>query len=135
MAVQKYSLAFTFVVILVISVAVSFVPLSAYPSKLAANGSHHLTIGYRQPNDRLVLLQNVSVPSKWLAVNAITKFYNIPRPYNITQIRALDMTPYGKGAYPSLMRGGPGSQNVTLKFTSQRGEPINFSVELYAKAR
>ncbi|KAL6425367.1 hypothetical protein ACFW04_009513 [Cataglyphis niger] len=106
MSAQKFvfSLAFTIAVLL----AVNTVPANGAIEQQAANKSNHLIVGSRVPGDRLVLRQNVFKNSSWM------KKTN------------------GNGATASLLKGGPGFNNVTLRFKSQRGHSINHVVELYA---
>lgn len=97
------------------------------------NKSHDLVVGFRMPGDRLVLRSSVVKNSAWLQIVTEERTFNTSRWERITMIRALDQKNNGNGAYASLTRGGPGNQNVTLRFKSQRGHGINFIVELYSR--
>lgn len=100
----------------------------------ATNASHNLIVGARQPGDSLVLRQSVIKSSSWMQIVTVQQTFNSTyyRP-RITQIRALDQKTNGNGAFASLLNGGPGRNNVTMRFKSQRGHGINFIVELYAR--
>ncbi|XP_053981984.1 probable salivary secreted peptide [Hylaeus volcanicus] len=97
------------------------------------NKSHNLVVGYRMPGDRLVLRQSVVKNSSWMQIVTEQKSFNTSRFDRITVVQALDQKTNGNGAYASLVAGGPGYNNVTLRFKSQRGHGINFIVELYAR--
>ncbi|XP_011867530.1 PREDICTED: probable salivary secreted peptide [Vollenhovia emeryi] len=98
-----------------------------------ADDSHHLRVGSRMPGDRLVLKENVSKSSGWLRVQVIEKTFYVPGLERITMVEALDQKTNGKGAYASILNGGPGHNNVTMKFKSQRGHSINFVLQLYSR--
>ncbi|XP_012280800.1 probable salivary secreted peptide [Orussus abietinus] len=132
---QKYLFGFLFVA--AVAIAANAVP-SAYVAPLAAapvkaNLSHNLILGSRLPGDRLIIRENIIKPSKWLQVITVERTYNASKYERITQVKALDQKTNGNGAYATLKYGGPGNQNVTLKFKSQRGHGINFVVEIYAR--
>ncbi|XP_014237974.1 probable salivary secreted peptide [Trichogramma pretiosum] len=100
-----------------------------------ANQSHNLIMGVRQPGDRLIYQESVVKPSKFLQVIQVEKSFNVSNGYYLTQIRAMDQKTNGNGAFATRVRGGPGYNNVTLSFKSQRGHGINFLVQLYARSR
>ena len=95
--------------------------------------SHHLIVGSRLPGDRLVLVQNVFKDSSYLQIVTKEQTFNVSKYERITQLRALDQKINGKGATAALLKGGPGTSAVTLRFKSQRGHSIKFVVELYAR--
>ncbi|KAH0955550.1 hypothetical protein HN011_011458 [Eciton burchellii] len=126
------------VIVLAVLVAAAFafnaVPASGTIENYAApNKSHNLIVGYRMPGDRLVLKQVVVKNSSWMKVSVIEKTFNVSTWERITLLKALDSKTNGNGAYASIVRGGPGHSNVTIKFKSQRGHGINFVVEVYAR--
>ncbi|XP_020279951.1 probable salivary secreted peptide [Pseudomyrmex gracilis] len=134
MSSQKYMLGLAFVIAAL--VAVSTIPtVNGTDNSYAApaNKSHHLIVGYRMPGDRLVLRQNIVKNSSWMKVQTVEKTFNASQWERITLLRALDQKTNGNGAYASIVRGGPGHSNVTIKFKSQRGHGINFIVELHAR--
>nr|XP_003701609.1 PREDICTED: probable salivary secreted peptide [Megachile rotundata] len=125
-----------YLAVVAITVTVTQVTSSPQVGHFAANNtnkSHHLIVGYRMAGDRLVLRQNVIKNSSWMQIVTEEKTFNVSRWDRITQVQALDQKTNGNGAYASLLKGGPGSNNVTLRFKSQRGHGINFVVELYAR--
>ena len=98
-----------------------------------SNKSHDLVIGYRQPGDRLVVRSRVVKNSSWMKIVTEQKTFNASRWDRITMVQALDQKTNGNGAYASILNGGPGHQNVTIRFKSQRSHGIDFIVELYAR--
>lgn len=99
----------------------------------AANKSHNLILGARQYNDRLVYQENIYKKSGFISSQEVTKTFNVSRYETITRVEALDQKVDGTGAYAKLIRGGPGYNNVTLKFKSQFRHSINFVVRIFAK--
>ncbi|CAK9819026.1 Probable salivary secreted peptide [Anthophora plagiata] len=133
MSGQKLFLYLVIVATAVIATQVSSVPQGGKYAVNSSNASHNLIIGYRLPGDRLVLSQNVVKPSAWMRVVVEEKTFNVSKWERITMVRALDQKTNGNGAYASILNGGPGSNNVTIRFKSQRGHGINFVVELYSR--
>lgn len=125
------------VILAIVAVAAIFTEVSSVPQVgLYANNSnksHNLIIGYRMPGDRLVLTSRVVKNSAWLQIVTEQKTFNASRWDRITLVQALDQKTNGNGAYASLLNGGPGHQNVTLRFKSQRSHGIDFIVQLYAR--
>lgn len=103
-----------------------------YP-RATVNKSHHLIVGRREFNDRLDYQEFIVKNSQTLRVVTVEKTFNASRNSYITQIQALDQKTNGNGAYASLLKNGPGFNNVTLKFKSQRGHGINFKVLIYSR--
>lgn len=130
MSAQKFifGLAFAIAVLL----AINTVPANGAIDQQATNKSNHLIVGSRVPGDRLVLRQNVFKNSSWMKVVIVEQTFNISAYQRITLLQSLDQKTNGNGASASLLRGGPGFNNVTLRFKSQRGHSINHVVELYA---
>lgn len=113
--------------------AVNTVPASEAFTPYAPAKSHNLTVGGRLPGDRLVLRESVVKNSGWMKVQVVEKTFNISKWERITMVEALDQKTNGNGAYASIMNGGPGHSNVTMKFKSQRGHGINFVVQIYSR--
>ncbi|KAK0168625.1 hypothetical protein PV327_002403 [Microctonus hyperodae] len=126
---------FLAVILATFAIASSLYPPSAYVQQYVAapNKSHHLIAGSRLPGDRLLLQQYIVKSSSWMQITTVEKSFNVSRYEKITQIQALDQKNDGTGAYPSIIRGGPGTSNVTIKFKSQRSKGINFVVLIYAR--
>ncbi|XP_033334144.2 putative salivary secreted peptide [Megalopta genalis] len=131
MSAQKLVACLAIALIAVIATEVTSDPNYNYYA--SNNKSYNLSIGYRQPGDKLMLRENVVVSSSWMQVKTVTKKFNVSQWYRITLVEAIDQKTNGNGARPSLIAGGPGYSNVTLKFTSQRGHGINFVVNVYAR--
>lgn len=134
MSSQKYVLSLAFVIAAL--VAINTIPTASgttYNYAAPANKSHHLIVGYRMPGDRLVLRNNIVKNSSWMKVQTVEKTFNISQWERITLLQALDQKTNGNGAYASILKGGPGNSNVTMKFKSQRGHGINFTIEIYAR--
>ncbi|XP_031834359.1 putative salivary secreted peptide [Nomia melanderi] len=133
MSAQKLVICLVIAVIAVITSEVNSTPaLNPYASN-SSNKSHNLIVGYRMPGDRLVLRQNIIKKSAWMQIVTEQKTFNVSKWERITLVNALDQKTNGNGAYASLLQGGPGYNNVTLRFKSQRGHGINFIVELYSR--
>lgn len=99
----------------------------------AENKTHNLRVGSRTPGDELLFQKNIVKESKWLRKVIVEETFNMPTYSIITLVEALDQKTNGNGAYASLTNGGPGSQNVKLRFKSQRGHGINFVVKIYGR--
>lgn len=131
MSAQKYIIGLVFLVAALM--AINTVPANGAVNQFAANKSHNLIVGYRVPGDRLVLRQNIVKNSSWMRVVVIEKTFNISKWERITLLQSLDQKTNGNGAIVSLLKGGPGFNNVTLKFKSQRNNSINHIVEIFAR--
>jgi hypothetical protein len=132
MSAQKYIIGLAFLVAVLL--AINTAPTNgAVDQHAAANKSHHLIVGYRVPGDRLVIRQNIVKNSSWMKVQVIEKTFNVSAWERLTLVQSLDQKTNGNGASASLLGGGPGFSNVTLKFKSKRGHGINHIVELYAR--
>lgn len=97
------------------------------------NKSHNLVVGSRMPGDKLVLKETIIKDSSWLRVQTVQKTFNVSSWERITMVEALDQKTNGNGAYASILNGGPGHNNVTIKLKSQRSHGINFTVQIYAR--
>ncbi|XP_047354837.1 probable salivary secreted peptide [Vespa velutina] len=116
-------------VVVIAGVESDYVP-RAHLEEYAAK-SHNLTIGYRKPGDRRVHTQNIVKKSSWMRI--VTAEVSINTSSIINMVGVYDQKTDGTGAFPSVLKGGPGNRNVTLRFKSQRGHGINFVVEVYAR--
>ena len=134
MSAPKLLFYLTIVTVTVLSVQVDSSSQETYLGKSNKDNSHNLVVGYRLPGDRLVLSQSVIKNSSWMRVVVVEKTFNISDFDRITLLQALDQKTNGNGAYASILSGGPGSNNVTMRFKSQRGHGINFIVELYSRS-
>lgn len=108
----------------------------AWNLKTQGKGSipgHDLIVGSRLPGDKIIHKENIVKTGKWFRVVEVTKTINAIKGTKITQIIAKDLETDGNGAYVKLTNGGPAYSNVSIKFTSQRGYGINFTLEVYAR--
>ncbi|KOX73822.1 putative salivary secreted peptide [Melipona quadrifasciata] len=124
----------------IVAVAAIFTEVNSVPrvgpyASNNSNKSHDLIIGYRMPGDRLGMKNRVTKKSSWMQIVTEQRTFNVSRWDRITLVQALDQKTNGNGAYASVLNGGPGHQNVTIRFKSQRGHGIDFIVELYARPR
>ncbi|XP_076675820.1 putative salivary secreted peptide [Andrena cerasifolii] len=133
MSAPKLLFYLAIVTVTVLSAQVGSSPLETFGSQSNKDSSHDLVVGYRLPGDRLVLRQSVIKNSSWMRVVVVEKSFSISEFDRITLLQALDQKTNGNGAYASILEGGPGHSNVTMRFKSQRGHGINFIVELYSR--
>lgn len=133
MSAPKLLFYLTIVTVTVLSAQVDPSSQETYSGKSNKDNSHNLVVGYRLPGDKLVLRQNVIKNSSWMRVVVVEKSFSILEFERITLLRALDQKTNGNGAYASILEGGPGHNNVTIRFKSQRGHGIDFTVELYSR--
>lgn len=132
MLANKYIIAVGLVIATLL--AINTGTASGFGSNYAAeNKSHNLVLGYRLPGDRLVFKQSVVKNSSWMRIVTEEKTFNTTRNERITLLQCLDQKTNGNGAYASVLQGGPGHSNVTVRFKSQRGHGINFVVEIYSR--
>uniref|UniRef100_A0A6V7IZ11 Salivary secreted peptide n=1 Tax=Bracon brevicornis TaxID=1563983 RepID=A0A6V7IZ11_9HYME len=105
----------------------------SYKSYAAVNNTntHNLIVGNRLPGDRLMHEESIVKSSSFLQVTSVQKTFSVPRFERITQVVALDRK--SNGAYARIVRGGPGTNNVTIKFKSQRNHGLNFRVQIYSR--
>ncbi|XP_011314086.1 probable salivary secreted peptide [Fopius arisanus] len=118
-------------------VLVLYTPSEAYvpraPAKYpGANRSHHLIAGNRLPGDRLAHQEYIYRGSSVWQMS-IQRIFSAAKFEKITQVLALDQTNNGTGGYANIVRGGPGSTNVTLQFTNQKNYGLRFLVQIYAR--
>ncbi|KAL7303298.1 hypothetical protein TKK_0004489 [Trichogramma kaykai] len=92
-----------------------------------------LTLGTRRQGDGLVCAGDVNIRGRPGQIVSTTKLCNVPRRnQTITQVRALDLGVRGRGGYASVVKGGLGRGNVTLYLWSQKSQPLNFTLQVYA---
>ncbi|KAJ8668276.1 hypothetical protein QAD02_009939 [Eretmocerus hayati] len=94
--------------------------------------SHDLVIGQRQEGDQFMYQTDVIKPWKSFRVVVVEETFSVDERDNITLVRVLDKFTDGHGANPELIGGGPGFNNVAIRFTSQSWYGIDFLVEIYA---
>ena len=118
-----------------LTLVLNVAPSSGYGyDNRAQNISHDAIFGRRISGDRLVLQKTINKSAKKFQIVTHRETFNTTtRYYKITQVAAYDQKTNGTGAYVSLIKGGPGFQNVTLSFVSQKSEGINFIVRMYER--
>lgn len=95
-----------------------------------------LRAGTRQNGDRLACSGNVDLRSSYNKVVSAQRICDLSAYRQIiTQVLALDRGIGGRGGYANIIKGGPGSNNVTLYLWSQKSQPLNFTIQVYAKPR
>lgn len=123
---------------------------------LAVVYAENYTWGYRQHNDRLlnrtfsrkssklfqVVTLDIQFPNKTVSGSDLLKVQSTIIPdsitfqapvqrANISQIVLIDQKPKGKGGYASLTSGGIGFNHTSIRMKSQRGEGLDFIVDIY----
>ncbi|XP_033211909.1 probable salivary secreted peptide [Belonocnema kinseyi] len=93
--------------------------------------SHNITVGTKYFGDKLLLQEKIYRKSEFLRKIVIEKTFKVDG--FISQIVAEDQKTNGNGAYASVIGGGPGQREVTMKFKSQRGHSIKFVVKIYGQ--
>ncbi|XP_043252841.1 probable salivary secreted peptide [Colletes gigas] len=132
MSAQKVLVCLAIIAVAMLATQVDSFGQPSYANN-ATNKSHNLVIGYRMPGDRLVLRQSVVKNSSWMQIVTDQKSVSVSKFYRISMINARDMKTDGNGAFATLVSGGLGFNNATLRFKSQRGHGINFVLEVYAR--
>ncbi|XP_011161049.1 probable salivary secreted peptide [Solenopsis invicta] len=137
MSAHKYIIGLT--VLIAVLLTVNSIPtngnkiLEDHEGGVVPYESHNLIVGTRAPGDRLSHKENIVKDSSIMRVVTVEKTFFVPQGERITLIEALDQKTNGNGAQASILNGGPGNNNVTLKFKSKRGHGINFIVQLYSR--
>ena len=131
---ESCKMLFVLAFVMAITLAMNVAPSSGLGANLAKNISHDFILGSRVSGDRLVLQKTINKPSKTFQIVTHQETFNTTSThYKITQVAAYDQKTNGNGAFVTLIKGGPGYQNVTLRFKSQRSHGINFIVRLYQR--
>ncbi|XP_058799496.1 probable salivary secreted peptide [Phymastichus coffea] len=107
---------------------------SAEVASQAEIGSHSITVGIREQNDKMIHQEHIS--ESFLITGQkkiIERVIRASENHVITMVRAIDDATDGTGAEPSITSGGPGSDWVAVRFKSQRLRGVYFNLEVYAK--
>ncbi|XP_014213544.1 probable salivary secreted peptide [Copidosoma floridanum] len=92
-----------------------------------------LRAGARRPGDHLICSFKVNVRARLGAAVSEIRRCSVPKyNQNITHVSAVDLGKAGRGGYAHINDGGVGKKNVTLFLWSQKSQPLNFTVEVYA---
>lgn len=92
-----------------------------------------LVVGFKQGSDILLEQKRISEPAKRNKVLNFNRNFKVRPRHSITLVVAVDQFRNGTGSDAKIVRGGPGLNNVTLKFTSQKSQGVDFIVTLYGK--
>ncbi|CAD7086231.1 unnamed protein product [Hermetia illucens] len=99
--------------------------------------SHNVTFGTIRAND--TLLDRELVVKKYKLLQIVSDDYEYPRKgyynsFNITGIRCTDQYTNGDGGNATLLKGGPGANEVKLHLKSKRNHGFKFVIEVYGRA-
>ncbi|XP_011686766.1 PREDICTED: probable salivary secreted peptide [Wasmannia auropunctata] len=130
MSVSKYIISLAVLVLALLTITT--VPANGAVDYYAPP-NRSLTIGYRMPGDRLVYRESIVKNAGWMKIQIIEKTFKVSKYERLTMIQSLDQNRNGTGANVNVLKGGPGYNNVTLRFKSQRGYNISHIVQLYAR--
>lgn len=92
-----------------------------------------LVVGFKRQSDILLEQKRISEPAKRNRALNFEKNFRVGPRHSITLVVAEDQSTNGTASEAKIVKGGPGSNNVTLKFTSQKGRGVDFLVTLYGK--
>ncbi|KAJ8686604.1 hypothetical protein QAD02_022398 [Eretmocerus hayati] len=94
---------------------------------------HHGSVARSEVDDGVMYREFINEinrdPRKILVVTRKLRFPN----YNVTHVRIEDRTTKGESAKVTLIRGGPGTDQVHLEFTGQNGGNVTYLFEVYGK--
>ncbi|CRL01463.1 CLUMA_CG014341, isoform A [Clunio marinus] len=111
-----------------ILIIVSFALLALVGFVIARND---LTVGSLQPGSVLLYQQTYNRTGVAGQMQSQDVFYTNPL-RNITRIRALDLNANGTGGFASIVSGGVGFRNVTIRLQSSAiGRGFTFFVDIY----
>ncbi|XP_049539266.1 probable salivary secreted peptide [Anopheles darlingi] len=104
-------------------------------SCLAVAQTHNYFFGARIPYDSLANQTTVIQSGSFLRVKSLNIDYPSKghRGRNITAIYVYDRLGGGRGGYASITRGGIGQNFTRINLKSQRGNGMNFQVEIYGR--
>lgn len=93
-----------------------------------------LQIGRRVAGDGLVCYGDVNLRAQYGKIVSAQRICNVPRfDQTITYIVAVDLGKAGKGGYARVIKGGLNQKYVILSLQSQLSQPLNFTIQVYAK--
>uniref|UniRef100_A0A182MXL5 Salivary secreted peptide n=1 Tax=Anopheles dirus TaxID=7168 RepID=A0A182MXL5_9DIPT len=117
--------------------ATAFVVLAAVLGScyLVSAQSHNYFFGARVPYDTLVNQTTVIQTGAFLRVRSQEVIYPLKgqRGRNITAIYVYDRLGGGRGGFASITSGGIGKNFTRIYLKSQRGNGMNFQVEVYGR--
>uniref|UniRef100_A0A182TP01 Salivary secreted peptide n=1 Tax=Anopheles melas TaxID=34690 RepID=A0A182TP01_9DIPT len=97
--------------------------------------THNYFFGSRIPYDSLVNQTTVIQSGSFLRVKSTYLDYPLKgqRGRNITAIYVYDRLGSGRGGYASITSGGIGKNYTRINLKTQRGNGMNFQVEIYGR--
>uniref|UniRef100_A0A182M755 Salivary secreted peptide n=1 Tax=Anopheles culicifacies TaxID=139723 RepID=A0A182M755_9DIPT len=97
--------------------------------------THNYFFGARVPYDTLVNQTSVIQTSSFLRVKSLNVEYPLKgqRGRNITAIYVYDRLGGGRGGFASITKGGIGQNFTRIHLKTQRGNGMNFQVEIYGR--
>ncbi|XP_033212307.1 probable salivary secreted peptide [Belonocnema kinseyi] len=129
----SYKLVFLLAMAGAITLVFDVLPSSGFEFFKTKKVSSDFILGSRLSGDRLILQKTIYRTAKsWKSISLRVSF-NASKHVRITQVVAYDQKRNGKAAVVKLFKGGPGKQNITLKFKSRRGHGINYIVKVYGR--
>lgn len=129
----SYKLVFLLAIAGAVTLVFNVSPSSGFGFFKSKKVSHDFILGSRLSGDRLVIQKTVyRTAKKWKSIT-LKESFNATKHVRITQVAAFDQKRNGKAAVVKLVKGGPGKQNVTLKFKSHRGYGIYYIVRVYGR--
>ncbi|XP_058129689.1 probable salivary secreted peptide [Anopheles ziemanni] len=104
-------------------------------SSLAVAQTHNYFFGSRVPYDTLVNQTTAIQTSSFLRVKTVDVEYPLKgqRGRNITAIYVYDRLGGGRGGFASIIGGGIGQNYTRIHLKTQRGNGMNFQVEIYGR--
>uniref|UniRef100_A0A182QN75 Salivary secreted peptide n=1 Tax=Anopheles farauti TaxID=69004 RepID=A0A182QN75_9DIPT len=104
-------------------------------SYLVSAQSHNYFFGARVPYDSLVNQTTVIQTGSFLRVRSVNVDYPLKgqRGRNITAIYVYDRLGNGRGGFATITSGGIGKNFTRINLKSQRGNGLNFQVEVYGR--
>lgn len=90
--------------------------------------------GERETDDSLACFGKIYVSPRENKTSSIKHSCRVLSGQNITYVVAEDaMDETGNGGTAEILQGGVGQKYVTLKFTSQEGQALDFTIKVYAQ--
>jgi hypothetical protein len=97
-----------------------------------AEERHNFADCQSKPGDRLLTEKSIIRTYKFLGYTSSDMTYSNPDA-QINCIQVTDQKESGTGGYTSIVSGGVGHNNVTLRFESQFSRGFSFVVKIYGK--
>lgn len=122
---------FTFAIALAIFASVSLQVKATEEDEVDVK-TNHLIVGTVMPGDQLTVTERVYKEHQTLQWINTTRSFRVPRRHTITMVQAVDQATNNWGARATVVRGGPGFRDVTIRFRSRLNGDINFIVNVFS---